>query len=59
MRRPLLRDAAHRGQKPVPGMPTWGIYDGPRDKGRLRYCINSASLRFIPYEDMEKRAMAI
>lgn len=28
--------------------------DGPKDKGGLRYCINSASLRFIPYEDMDK-----
>ena len=27
--------------------------DGPRDRGGLRYCINSASLRFIHREAME------
>jgi peptide-methionine (R)-S-oxide reductase len=27
--------------------------DGPSDRGGLRYCINSASLRFIPRAEME------
>jgi peptide-methionine (R)-S-oxide reductase len=28
--------------------------DGPRDRGGLRYCINSVSLRFIHADDLEE-----
>lgn len=27
--------------------------DGPAETGGLRYCINSASIRFIPYDDLD------
>ena len=54
-----LRDTTH-GMLRIEARSTHGdshlghvFPDGPKDRGGLRYCINSASLRFIHRDDME------
>ena len=65
--RPIAKDVIHYYQDHSHGMERIEVRsrsgnahlghvftDGPKDQGGLRYCINSASLRFIPKEEMER-----
>lgn len=65
--RPIAKDVIHYYQDHSHGMERIEVRsrsgnahlghvftDGPQEQGGLRYCINSASLRFVAKEDMEK-----
>ena len=65
--RPIAKDVIHYYQDQSHGMERIEVRsrsgnahlghvftDGPKDQGGLRYCINSASLRFVPREEMEQ-----